>query len=266
MYRRVALTATVACGALLFIGHLKRKFRRNACAAVRVFIHQLQKARHETLKAFLQPYAGVPDVVAKALRRERRRRNVNDLTPLVCCNSHHNAPMTAEETTLACGAASALVTLEPAARFVELLADCRLLVLCVPLSPETTGLVDAAALAALPSDAVVVNAARGPVVDEAALARFASGPSRTRPTSGTAPGDVGRRRGDGALEPGLRPRRAARRGDGALAAPRRRRRLPETERRRYAAVADAINAVAKSGDFARLATGPIGGLNIDAGY
>ncbi|KAH8046442.1 phosphoglycerate dehydrogenase [Aureococcus anophagefferens] len=75
MYRRVALTATVACGALLFIGHLKRKFRRNACAAVRVFIHQLQKARHETLKlavvatgrladvdaateilAFLQPY------------------------------------------------------------------------------------------------------------------------------------------------------------------------------------------------------------------
>ncbi|KAH8070407.1 phosphoglycerate dehydrogenase [Aureococcus anophagefferens] len=96
MYRRVALTATVACGALLFIGHLKRKFRRNACAAVRVFIHQLQKARHETLKAFLQPYAGVPDVVAKALRRERRRRNVNDLTPLVCCNSHHNAPMTAE--------------------------------------------------------------------------------------------------------------------------------------------------------------------------
>ncbi|KAH8084414.1 phosphoglycerate dehydrogenase [Aureococcus anophagefferens] len=95
MYRRVALTATVACGALL-IGHLKRKFRRNACAAVRVFIHQLQKARHETLKAFLQPYAGVPDVVAKALRRERRRRNVNDLTPLVCCNSHHNAPMTAE--------------------------------------------------------------------------------------------------------------------------------------------------------------------------
>ena len=161
MYRRVALTATVACGALLFIGHLKRKFRRNACAAVRVFIHQLQKVRHETLKvtwfvkrgladadalralldprvelvvvatgrladvdaateilvsgdappydadpgglarlarleAFLQPYAGVPDVVAKALRRERRRRNVNDLTPLVCCNSHHNAPMTAE--------------------------------------------------------------------------------------------------------------------------------------------------------------------------
>ena len=66
MYRRVALTATVACGALLFIGHLKRKFRRNACAAVRVFIHQLQKVRHETLKVTWFVKRGLAD--ADALR------------------------------------------------------------------------------------------------------------------------------------------------------------------------------------------------------
>ena len=47
--------------------------------------------------------------------------------------------------------------------------------------------------------------------------------------------------------------------------------LPEAERRRCKAVADALSAIARSGDFARLATcspraGPIGGLNIDAGY
>ncbi|KAH8059716.1 phosphoglycerate dehydrogenase [Aureococcus anophagefferens] len=132
MYRRVALTATVACGALLFIGHLKRKFRRNACAAVRVFIHQLQKARHETLK-------------------------------------------------------------------VTWFA--------------TRGLADGDALRALLDPRVeLVVVATGRLADVDAATEIL------------------------------------------------------TERRRYAAVADAINAVAKSGDFARLATGPIGGLNIDAGY
>ena len=42
-------------------GHLKRKFRRNACAAVRVFIHQLQKARHETLKVTWFATRGLAD-------------------------------------------------------------------------------------------------------------------------------------------------------------------------------------------------------------
>ncbi|WP_016697719.1 NAD(P)-dependent oxidoreductase [Actinoalloteichus spitiensis] len=49
-------------------------------------------------------------------------------------------------------------------------------VLMVPLTPETTGLVDAAFLAAMPDGAVLVNAARGPVVDtDALVAELSSG-------------------------------------------------------------------------------------------
>jgi D-3-phosphoglycerate dehydrogenase len=51
----------------------------------------------------------------------------------------------------------------------ELLAHSQLLVLVVALAPETRGLVDAAALARMPQGAYVVNAARGGVLDEAAL-------------------------------------------------------------------------------------------------
>jgi phosphoglycerate dehydrogenase-like enzyme len=42
-------------------------------------------------------------------------------------------------------------------------------VLGCALTPETTGLVDARVLAAMKRDAVIVNVARGPVIDEAAL-------------------------------------------------------------------------------------------------
>jgi phosphoglycerate dehydrogenase-like enzyme len=50
-----------------------------------------------------------------------------------------------------------------------LLPAADIVVLVVPLTPETTGLVDAAFLAALPDGALLVNAARGPVVDTDAL-------------------------------------------------------------------------------------------------
>jgi phosphoglycerate dehydrogenase-like enzyme len=51
----------------------------------------------------------------------------------------------------------------------ELLPEHDATVLMVPLTTETTGMVDAGFLAAMPDGAVLVNAARGPVVDTDAL-------------------------------------------------------------------------------------------------
>ncbi|MEP9354761.1 glyoxylate/hydroxypyruvate reductase A [Xanthobacter sp. KR7-65] len=49
------------------------------------------------------------------------------------------------------------------------LADTEILVVMLPLTPETRGLLDAAHLALLPRGAKFINVARGAVVDEAAL-------------------------------------------------------------------------------------------------
>lgn len=49
------------------------------------------------------------------------------------------------------------------------LPQADIVALCCPLTPETTGLIDAAALAAMKPTARLVNVARGRVVDEAAL-------------------------------------------------------------------------------------------------
>lgn len=51
----------------------------------------------------------------------------------------------------------------------ELLAAADVVTLHVALTPGTTGLIDAAALDAMKPGAILVNTARGPVVDEAAL-------------------------------------------------------------------------------------------------
>jgi phosphoglycerate dehydrogenase-like enzyme len=51
------------------------------------------------------------------------------------------------------------------------LAEADFVVLVVPLTPQTRGLIDAAALAAMRAEAWLINVARGPVVDEAALVR-----------------------------------------------------------------------------------------------
>lgn len=51
----------------------------------------------------------------------------------------------------------------------ELLSESDFVVLCVPLTPETHHLIGARELALMREDAILVNIARGPVVDEAAL-------------------------------------------------------------------------------------------------
>ena len=58
----------------------------------------------------------------------------------------------------------------PMDRLADVLPTVRALVLAVPLTTETTNLIDAAAIASLPIGAYVVNVARGEVIDQAALA------------------------------------------------------------------------------------------------
>ncbi len=58
---------------------------------------------------------------------------------------------------------------EPLTRLADGLADADYLTLHAPLTDETAHMVDKAALAALPRHAIVVNASRGGLVDEAAL-------------------------------------------------------------------------------------------------
>jgi phosphoglycerate dehydrogenase-like enzyme len=56
-------------------------------------------------------------------------------------------------------------------RLHEMLARCDYVVVATPLTPETRGLIDEAALRAIKPNAYLVNIARGEIVDEAALIR-----------------------------------------------------------------------------------------------
>jgi phosphoglycerate dehydrogenase-like enzyme len=57
----------------------------------------------------------------------------------------------------------------PYSRLHDLLAQSDFVVLCVPLTDETTGLIDDAALRAMKPTAHILNIARGPVIDQDAL-------------------------------------------------------------------------------------------------
>jgi phosphoglycerate dehydrogenase-like enzyme len=57
----------------------------------------------------------------------------------------------------------------PADQLQRLLAESDIVILCVPLNSETTGMIGRRELAAMKRDSVLINVARGPVVDEAAL-------------------------------------------------------------------------------------------------
>ncbi len=52
-----------------------------------------------------------------------------------------------------------------------LITHCDVLTLHLPLTPETKGLIDAKRLASMKEDSILINTARGPLVDEAALAK-----------------------------------------------------------------------------------------------
>ncbi len=54
-------------------------------------------------------------------------------------------------------------------RLHEFLAEASHVAVCCQFTPETEGLIGAAALAAMPDDAVLVNVARGEIIDEEAL-------------------------------------------------------------------------------------------------
>ncbi len=89
----------------------------------------------------------------------------------------------------------------PLARLREMSAGCDVLVLTVALTPETTGLVDRAVLAALPAGALLVNVARGPVVDEDALYEALESGHLGGAVSGRT---TSRRRPPGTTSPGFR--------------------------------------------------------------
>lgn len=58
----------------------------------------------------------------------------------------------------------------PANRLDEMLSQADILILCVPLNAQTSGMIDAAALAKMKPGALLINVARGPVIAEADLA------------------------------------------------------------------------------------------------
>lgn len=59
--------------------------------------------------------------------------------------------------------------IHPVTKLPELLPQADVLMISLPDTPTTAGLIDAAALALLPEPAVLVNVARGPIVSEDAL-------------------------------------------------------------------------------------------------
>jgi phosphoglycerate dehydrogenase-like enzyme len=63
----------------------------------------------------------------------------------------------------------------PSTRLHDALAQSDAVILAVTFSEETRHLIDAAALAAMPANGLVVNVSRGPVVDGAALHRALAG-------------------------------------------------------------------------------------------
>jgi phosphoglycerate dehydrogenase-like enzyme len=63
----------------------------------------------------------------------------------------------------------------PSDQRLEMIAQCDYVVAAAPLTPETRGMIGDAEFAAMKKGAVVINIGRGPVIDEAAMARALAG-------------------------------------------------------------------------------------------
>ncbi|KAJ1448516.1 hypothetical protein M885DRAFT_490234 [Pelagophyceae sp. CCMP2097] len=334
------------------------KFDRNSRSRIPTSAGVDSLAGLPHLEAFVIPYAGLPPAVLAALRREHERRAAKGLQELWVCNSHHNAPTTAELAvglalcaakrlhvaddelrrgdwrgrgmplkgappgavdaealpqltldgrravivglgsvgervavalaalgmdvhatarscaaqrlrTLRVGWASAEVTVHPAANLVAVLRGAALVVICVPLNPQTEKSFGEEQLGALAKDAVVVNVARGPVVDEAVLfialqsdsvASYASDvwwkyPLNYTEASKTFPWTCC----DLAAMPKGRSVLSAHRG-GAMS-------LGSTEALRFGGLVAAVNALRRTGSQQEFATtSPLGRVNLAHGY
>jgi phosphoglycerate dehydrogenase-like enzyme len=62
-----------------------------------------------------------------------------------------------------------LAAVHPPAELMTALRGCRFIVLATPLTPETEGMINAESIAAMDDDTVIVNVARGQVIDREAL-------------------------------------------------------------------------------------------------
>ncbi|MDA1050756.1 MAG: D-2-hydroxyacid dehydrogenase [Planctomycetota bacterium] len=62
-----------------------------------------------------------------------------------------------------------VAALQPADQLHEVLSQVDIAILCVPLNSQTHHMIDSAAFAKMKPGAILINVARGPVVDEAAL-------------------------------------------------------------------------------------------------
>lgn len=158
----------------------------------------------------------------------------------------------------------------PSQHLLALLPTAALVVLCVPLSAETRGLISEAAFNAMRSDAVLVNVARGPVVDQDALIAalqqqkigcYASDVWWNYPddwsTAANCPPFRDQLGQPVKLPPDLTlmsPHRG-----GAIG-------LAETEDRRLAALAAGLRRAATHGSAVGLAIPPLGLVDLDSGY
>lgn len=124
----------------------------------------------------------------------------------------------------------------------DLLPRADALVLCVPATPETRGLIGERELALLPANALLVNVARGAVVDEAALYRALE----SRQLFGAGLDVWYRYPGDGDDPSSFTPANVPLHElDNVVRSPHRGGHVSDTEHRRFSELAKLVNAAAR---------------------